>query len=223
MERVSEDAFSISSKTLLSRAARARPARPGATVSEFTDWVYSLYRRDIDLASQQKGKEAEIGIDLIRRITSKSDFRTLPGTRWRLLHCGIGEPQSESGHPVFTIPALSIDRAPLRGCPDLVFRDDESDVVALLEIKFTLRLVPRNLWPNVWAQLWAYSKIPQFAASRAITAVGEVWGDNLGSWRRSNLASAFYLRHCVRRDPRAPAYDRFFRELFQLYGGEIGE
>lgn len=160
---------------------------------------------------------------MVRRVTSKSDFRTLPGPRGQLLHCGIGEPQNESGHPVFTIPASTIDGVPLRGCPDLAFRDDVSNVIALLEVKFTLRIVPRNLWPNVWAQLWAYSKIPQFAASQSITAVGEVWGDNLGSWSRDNLASAFYLRHCVRRDPRAPAYDGFFRELFQLYGGAIAE
>jgi hypothetical protein len=221
--RVSEDAFAISPETLLSRAARSRPSSPGATVSAFTEWIYSLYLKDLDTSALRQGKEAEGDIDWQRLSTSKPDFRNLPGARWQLLHCGIGDPQSDLGHPVFTIPALTINGVPLRGCPDLVFRNEVSGEVALIEVKFTLRIVPRNLWPNVWAQLWAYSKIPQFAASGKITAVGEVWGDNMGAWSRDNLESIFYLRHCVRRDPRAPAYDRFFRNLFHLYGGQIAE
>ena len=52
--RVSEEAFAISPRTLLSRAARARPSRPGATVSEFTDSIYSLYRRP-RVPAQRKG------------------------------------------------------------------------------------------------------------------------------------------------------------------------
>lgn len=221
--RVSEDRFAVSPQELLRRAARSRPASPGATVSAFTEWIYSLYLRDLDTSALRQGKETEVDIDWQRRVSSKADFRNLPGARWQLMHCGIGEPQTDAGHPVFTIPALTIDGVPLRACPDLVFGDEGSGAVALIEVKFTLRIVPRNLWPNVWAQLWAYSKIPQFAGFGQISAVGEVWGNNTGTWGRDNLESIFYLRHCVRRDPRAPAYDRFFRDLFHLYGGQIAE
>jgi hypothetical protein len=49
-----------------------------------------------------------------------------------------------------------------------------------------------------------------------ITAIGEVWGDKTYFRDKSRYV---YLRASVRRDPRAPAFDRFFRTLFDIYRG----
>ena len=71
----------------------------------------------------------------------------------------------------------------------------------------------------MWAQLWAYSKIPMFADAPRLSVVGEIWGQNVANWSKPDLRSPVYLRSSVKRDPKDVLFDRFFRGLFNVYSG----
>jgi hypothetical protein len=47
------------------------------------------------------------------------------------------------------------------GKPDLVFREKRSGRILIVEIKATEADIYADGWPNLRAQLWAYSKIDQ--------------------------------------------------------------
>lgn len=100
----------------------------------------------------------------------------------------------------------------MRVSPDLVYRNRETREIFIVEIKNTWMNVPSNLWPNIWAQLWVYAQIPEVLEAPKVTVVGEVWGERF--LRKERLVS---MRACVKRDPRRPQFDRFFRELFEIY------
>ena len=116
----------------------------------------------------------------------------------------------------------------LRASPDLIYINDKSSEIIIVEIKYSRLLITRNLWPNIWAQLWCYSQIPMVDEAQTVTVIGEVWGELEGTGplpegRRRGYAdgqSPLCLRASVRRDPRSPAYDNFFRQLFKIYCGE---
>jgi hypothetical protein len=219
-QRLSSEPFHLSARQILARARRFIPRDPGASVTDFTSWIYSLHVPAVDERALYEGKESEQQILDLRRLAAKApQFRSLPDPKWRLLHSGMGERADPVGHVSFEIPSLRVGGRLLRGCPDLVFENQEDGHLVIIEVKFSLRVIPTNLWPNVWAQLWAYSQIPQFAIAPRITVVGEVWGDNSGSWRRRNCDSLIYLRRTVKRDPRTPVFKRFFAALFEIYGG----
>jgi hypothetical protein len=222
-QHASEKPFHLSPSELLLRAANNPPLKPGNTVSAFTGWLYSLYTGPRDPSSLMKGQEAERDIAMTRsKIISHPKFARINSKAWSLVHSGLHD-DTENGKSivVFEVPALQIGGEPLRACPDLVFKKKSDDQVLIVEIKFSTREVPTNLWPNVWGQLWAYSKIPHYAAAPRINLIGEVWGENDGWQYIETLHSLVYLRRSVRRDPRTPAFERFFRRLFELYGGSL--
>ncbi|CAN7595132.1 hypothetical protein LJR099_004483 [Variovorax paradoxus] len=121
--------------------------------------------------------------------------------------------------PFFELPDLRVRGVPMRASPDLVFRNARTEHVLVVEIKLSRQSLPSNLWPNVWAQLWIYSHLPVVQQAPQVIVTGEVWGEKTSS-RRGSILSLIYLRAVVRRDPRAPVYDRFFRALFDIYRGE---
>ena len=55
---------------------------------------------------------------------------------------------------------LFVDDNPLRGCPDIVFKNDNSGKLIIIETKITwvpFEFLKKEVYPNVRAQLWAYS------------------------------------------------------------------
>jgi hypothetical protein len=222
--RTSDDPFHLTAKQLLARAQAAPPAVPGTAVTDFTAWIYSLYVKDEDPRRMREGKEIEAAVFDFRRVLLRSRrFHSLGDPKWMLLHRGLGIDVQHRDHMVFDVPRLTVSGRPLRACPDLVFRHEETGEILLIEVKFSSRVIPSNLWPNVWAQLWAYSLVEEFVRAPRITAVGEVWGDNSGSWHRFGLTSPICLRRAMVRDPRAVAFTRFFRTMFETYGGQVQE
>jgi hypothetical protein len=92
-------------------------------------------------------------------------------------------PNSPYNRDPYLISSLEIDGRPLRASPDMVFQEvlpaggdtDKHARIIIVEIKCTNAEVPPRLWPNVRAQLWAYSKIDEFSDASEIILVGEVW------------------------------------------------
>lgn len=206
------------------------PHDPEPTASAFAGWVYGLYgvpgTNEEDL---QRGIESE---KLLSRFGEDSRFHSRQGwigatpsklasrgDGWRLVHQGLH--LTEKPLASFEVDQLRVNGTPMRLSPDLVYQNRLSGEVRIVEIKLSRLPVPTNLWPNVWAQLWCYSKIPLAINAPNVVVAGEVWGDWMSRISKDrHLVRFMGLRSVVRRDPRVPSYDRFFRELFNIYGGQ---
>lgn len=198
------DDFQLHPSELLRRAKHRIPEPEPPSASAFADWVYSLYRRAPSLTGMARGREAE-GIWDTPPPYSKS-FADINSSLWRLDYCGMGE-EGETAEP-FLAPTLCVQEAPLRCRPDLVYRHRHSSFAVIVEVKCTNKPLPRSLWPNVWAQLWAYSRIKELSDVQNLVVLAEVWG---------LFASTLVLRRLVRRDPRRQVFDSFYSELFHIY------
>lgn len=225
--------FKMVPSEFLRRAQRLPPIEPIATASAFSQWVYSLYGNAYgDDEDRERGKEIEGEIFNRRRYAASSvsnAYLRSVNSDWRLVHNGLHMDQrhgrNDKSHTKhFDIPHLMVRGWPLRASPDLIYLNRRTSAIVIVEIKHSRLFIPANLWPNVWAQLWCYSKIGLALSASKVTVIGEVWGQ---WWTRGRRGKGWYdpgkqivcLRASVRRDPRAPAFDRFFRNLFDIYRG----
>lgn len=225
--RKSGTPFKLVPSEFLRRAQASVPKCPEPTASAFSQWVYSLYSQaQGDEEDLERGKDAEREIWVRRRAAqSCNDNRFLRSIRspWSLVHNGLHLDRQRSPD-YFELPTLRVNGAPLRASPDLVYVNQENSEVIIVEIKHSHLPITKNLWPNLWAQLWCYSHIDVAASAPKVTVVGEVWGEmwsrGYGQGRsRVEGKKLVCLRASVRRNPRARAYDRFFRALFEIYRG----
>lgn len=220
--------FKLEPSEFLARARQKPPREPQPTASGFSAWLYSLYSRAYgDNQDRERGKEVEQDVlDRRRRATLCNDNEFLRGisSAWELVHNGI-QPRADQPPHNFEVDHLRVGGIPLRASPDLIYHNADLSKVVIVEIKYTTMDIPTNLWPNVWGQLWCYSQLNLAIEAQTVCVVGEVWSDSWtpgyrghrGGWVQGiRLIS---LRASVQRNPRAPRYDRFFRELFSIYSG----
>ena len=215
--------FSLVPAEFLAKARRRPPINPQPTASGFSSWIYSLYGSATGKEEDRaRGKEVEQHVlDRRRAIYQCVDNQYLRRiiSNWALIHNGIEQPEDR---PIdyLTVDHLRVGGEPLRVSPDLMYHNRLLSKVLIVEIKHSNMLVPTNLWPNVWAQLWCYSQVDIARKAHSVCVVGEVWCDE---WRRVARGEPnecdITLRASVKRDPRMPSYDRFFRELFEVYSG----
>lgn len=215
--------FKIIPSQFLRLAKRNKPRQPQPTASGFSQWIYSLYAKaygDDDDRERGIALEQEL-IDLRKQSAYSLDntfLRSLQ-SEWRLIHSGL-HAHGDDAIDYFNIRHLPVNYLPLRASPDLIYQNWRRSEILIVEIKNSRLPITTNLWPNVWAQLWCYAQISQALNARKVTVVGEVWGEHWTGWRGDKYSRLqVYLRASVRRDPRAPAYDRFFRSLFDIYRG----
>lgn len=218
-------AFKLEPAQFLRRAQMMPPVKPMPTASSFSQWVYSLYGnecgddedRELGTAMEQviwdRRKKAACSVD--------DDLLRSVGSDWRLVHNGLHLNGREQTN-YFEINNLRVNGEPLRASPDLLYQNSSYSEVIIVEIKYSWLPITTNLWPNVWAQLWCYSQIEIAQNARKLAVVGEVWGErktrSRGQGRKRVEGDPLLcLRASVRRDPRALAYDRFFRRLFDIY------
>ena len=220
--------FHIQPEAFLLAASKKPPERREATVSAFAHWVHSLYAPDSGAATLREAKLSEVEIFALRSRRARwvMDLTELPSdSGWKLEHCGLMtslnvDRDDTTPAPSYAITTLSVNGRPLRASPDLVFVNAAKDESVIVEIKFTNKPLPSNFWPDIWAQLWAYSKIPHLATSSKISVVGEVWGEHEDSDARMRILK---MRKVLQRDPRNPAFERFFSRLFAIYSRESCE
>lgn len=211
--------FQLVPSEFIKLAKHRRPENPEPTASGFSQWLYSLYSsaygKEEDMA---RGKSMEQYILAERnRAFAATDYQTMrdsfPG--WRLKHNGMNMPE-DGRRRYFKIEDLEVAGQALRILPDLIYENTNTGAIIVVEVKHSYMTIPENLWPNIWGQLWCYSQMTEVLAASRVTAIGEVWGDKTYSRGEHRYV---YLRASVRRDPRAPAFDRFFRALFDIYRG----
>ena len=219
--------FNLVPAKFLAKAGRLPPINPEPTASGLSSWIYSLYSSAIGKdEDRERGKEVEQEVLDRRRATFQcidNKYLRKVVSNWALIHNGIEQP---GDRPVdyLTIDHLRVGGMPLRVSPDLMYENLTLSKVLIVEIKHTKMFVPTNLWPNVWAQLWCYSQLDVARRADSVCVIGEVWCDE---WTRGYRVKGgrepgkchIKLRASVKRDPRAPGYDRFFRQLFEIYSG----
>lgn len=219
--------FRIVPSEFIARARSLPPRDPQPTASGFSAWLYSLYSNATGSEEDRdRGKIVEKEVLERRRATSLSNdniFLRECLSDWSLLHNGIDGDQNSKQH-YLQIDDLKVGGTPLRASPDLLYRNELESKIVIVEIKHTKMVVPTNLWPNIWGQLWCYAQLPMVRDAASVSVVGEVWGDR---WTPRHRAAGMrlggehliVLRASVQRDPRETMFDRFFRELFNIYAG----
>ena len=172
-EPASGQPFHIAHQQLMWDAKHRTPIAVGGSVSNFTDWIYRLYIPQKDYASLVRGLRVERDI-AIQKIQVPNH------SRWKLIHNGMGD----NAKNAFPIAALTINGAPMRGSPDLVFQEKDTRRILIVEIKVTEKDIPSDGWPNMRAQLWAYSQIDKWKDAPEVILVGELWGFSPLRWRK---------------------------------------
>lgn len=116
--------YRVSHADLAMLARRWPPPNPGNRVTDFTDWIYRLYRPQPPLGALGRGKRDE---------TEIAARKPLKETRnWRLLHDGTGDKSANA----LKISELCVNGRPMRGSPDFVFEHRDSGQVLIVEIAY---------------------------------------------------------------------------------------
>jgi hypothetical protein len=110
--------------------------KAGQTVTDFTDWIFRLYVPERDYSSLLRGQQIEREIATLR----------VPApvhSRWKLEYNGMSGTDSEA----FEISTLKINGTPLRGKPDLVFREKGTKRILIVEVKTSEADILRTAGP----------------------------------------------------------------------------
>lgn len=219
--------FKLVPSEFIAHARSRAPRDPQPTASGFSAWLYSLYSNAYGSdEDQDRGKVVEKEVLERRRAIALSNdnmFLRECMSDWSLLHNGIDGNQNP--HKTYIeIEDLKVGVRPLRVSPDLLYRNDRKSKIVIVEIKHTRMVIPTNLWPNIWGQLWCYAQLPMVRDAASVAVVGEIWGDRWTPRHRSEGMRLggehlIVMRASVQRDPRETTFDRFFRELFNIYAG----
>ena len=80
---------------------------------------------------------------------------------------------------------LQVDGRAMYGVPDIVYRNRKTGEIMIVEIKASNAEVPKDGWPNLWAQLWRYAQIDQWREASKITLVAQVWAPSATALRKT--------------------------------------
>jgi hypothetical protein len=203
-ENEGEECFR-SHNILMDRARASDHRIRGNRVSDFSSWVFKLCfpRRRMNKESLQIGKETEER--LLQRNRARR-FLNLPepmpqSRHWELV---FRDPLKEVNP--FKISALKVNGHALFGVPDIVYRNQKTGEVMIVEIKASTAPVPSGGWPNLRAQLWCYAQIDQWRDAPKITLVGQVWAPG-----------ATRLRKTLIWDNASMNFQQEARQLFEQY------
>lgn len=185
---------------LLWLAKQRNPEKTGNRVTDFSGWVFSLYRPKPTKGTLSNGQRVE------REIAAR--FAPPPThSGWELIY---QDPLSDE-RVVKIISNLRVRGQPLKGVPDVVFREKKTGRILIVERKASNREIPTDGWPNLRAQLWAYAQIDDWANAPEVLLVGEIWGFT---------GTKVYPRAVRRWVYGEPQFERQNAELFGLYCGE---
>lgn len=200
--------FRISHESLVSLALQKQPDKSGRNVTDFTDWLFSLYTKHPSNAWASRGKAGETAVERIR-IDGPNILAEMTPKDWKLKFRGLGD----SPDPAQDISSLRVDGKTLRGQPDLVFEHKKTGEILILELKVSNKPVPGDGWPNLRAQLWAYAQIDLFSDAPRIHLACQVWKTD--PEERYTLSAPLYFNHSCEE------WNKRNAELFHIYGGTI--
>lgn len=170
--------FRISHEMLLAKARAHPPKSRTQSVTGFSKWVYSLYTPTPSPIALELGRLAELEISVMKK--KERNLRQIPLPRipgWKLVFSDRLDAETQSK----PISKLRVNGSPIFGVPDLVIQEVLTNRLMIIERKFSAVQPPLDAWPNVRAQLWAYSQIDDWLDVEDVTLVGEVW-----NWERDS-------------------------------------
>ena len=175
----------------------------GVRVTDFTKWVMSLYSGTLNPAALVRGKHIEqiVAKRSVARLAKPSKHPD-----WELFY---RDPLECAPIPL-KISGLTLNGKSLWGAPDLVYRHKKTGELLIVERKASDKPIPVNGWPDLRAQLWAYSHIDNFKSAPIISLIGEIWDIVEGRLKR---------RAVLRWSSADKEFDAENLELFLLYGG----
>jgi hypothetical protein len=180
----------------LMQAGKRHQSRDGNNVTDFTSWIFSLYNKKIDKESLMNGQ-------MVERTVARME--ALPGNKeWEVIY---EDPLNGEGQ-IKLISALTVNGRPLKGRPDIVYREKATGKIVVVERKATNHEIPSDGWPNLRAQLWAYAKIDDWVNAPEVILIGEIWGF---------YAGRVYLRDIRRWVSGEPIFEKTNIELFEMY------
>jgi hypothetical protein len=209
-----------------------RHTRGGCTASDFANWVfqythpnyYRFERESSTHALQEMGRATHQWIESIKKSVMQLPIALNLSKNWKLIY---SDPHDGTDEQLFLASRLTVDGEPMRCKPDVVFRDDRTESVIVVERKVTSRheeTIPSEAWPNIRAQLWAYGWIDDWLAAPEVLLVCNFY--------RRNLQKTGYLTWQSRSQPWAleqtvqPFWRRSNRDFheeclgyFKQYGG----
>lgn len=191
--------FRISHAELVRRAKAYPPTTRGQSVTDFTKWLYALYRRAPTAYELNHGKEVE-------KQVSFRVGRILSSDKWELV---FQDPLDGKAVPK-KISALTLNGVPLQGVPDVVFRERDTGRILIVERKASNSVVPDDGWPNLKAQLWAYGQADEWRSAPQILLIGEVWADNI---------YGLHISKILRWNLSDEKFQQENGDLFQIYAG----
>lgn len=192
-------------------------------VTAFANWVYRHTR------GRRYSHSESINSNRRRRQLAEGSFNHIQLEKfwtWYRQRCGDGLSRATDWRIEFRDPhdgrdrvkrfqasRLTVGRRPLVGRPDVVLSDQDRRRFLIIERKFTSRRhVPQNGWPNLQAQLWAYSWMDDWVEADEVFLVGQVYQtDQDGGWRLSTSMPAW------RRSD--PAFNLTAHYAWLCYGG----
>lgn len=171
---------------ILSASGTAPADHNKSHVSSFSDWVFSKYgATKLSAAELNQRAEDEIQIDLAgRRAWKLSHQKELDERResyvkqvafggWEVIYKHFGPYEEDA----LKISALLLnDGSCMYGKPDIVLYQRRTRKYLIVEIKSSaIRFPPNDGWPNLRAQLWAYSKADLFEKATEVKLGAEVY------------------------------------------------
>ncbi|MDP1886862.1 hypothetical protein [Polaromonas sp.] len=185
---------------------------PTPTVSSFGDWILRHYSPDRSPEALISGITGERAV-VDHRARIRQTKREVPrweNDGWKLIHDGV---RGVFDKP-YPIPSLTINGQQMMGVPDLVFREKHTGRILIVELKVSSADLPVDGWPNLRAQLWAYSRIALWRTAPEILLAGEVWSHKFSTPTRRQT---YFWRE------NEPSLQIECAELFKAYGGEIAD
>lgn len=207
------------------------------SVSAFSNWIYSEtvgYRLDAVPTSEEEqrrrrseGKFAHRDLELFIQWMRQNTSVKFESRDWKLVHADDHADGLQKR--IFQSSRLQVEGKPLTGTPDVVLQNCATDEFLIIERKFT-RIPPERVpdagWPNLRAQLWAYSWMDDWRDAHEVYLIGQIWClpprlPPQDRRRRAPKTLEMHLNVCPRWRRSTKGFDEPWSEFFQIYGGTV--
>lgn len=164
-------AYRVSHSSLILAAKIFPPKYTGNNVTDFSGWVYSLCHPNFFIDNRELGKSGEKEVQRRKKEYYKKFLDKPQHSDWELDYFDDLVIKT----PSLVISSLNVNENCFYGKPDYVFKHKSTGEIVIVDIKISYKEIPSDGWPNLRAQLWAYSQIDRYKHASKITLVGEVW------------------------------------------------
>lgn len=211
--RINDQRLAITPEKLnfLLNKANEKDNTPAPTCSDFVTWVFNLEHVSWSFQSGL-GFSA---LSQMRRTIADVLSRHGDGqvSNWKVLSCDDGTESAKS----YESSILTVNGKKLSLKPDLVMQNPMTKTIVVVEYKIPSYgvCIPKNGWPNLVSQLWAYSWVDDWADEQNVLLVGGIF-----NWYpiEENVEISDVFPRAVKTDLEL---NKCCARLFKKWGGEV--